>query len=598
MTGVPPLDWDEVERLFTTALALPDAEARAWLAAACAGRPLLHAEVEALLAAHARPGLQLEHAGTTVVRPPAPGSVLGNYRLGDLIGAGGMASVYRGERIDGAFAQPVAVKVIARPMTDAVAARRVRAEREILAALRHPHIVSLLDAGVTGSGHAYLVMELIDGTPITTFCRDRRLPLAGRLDLFRSICSAVHYAHRHGVVHRDLKPENILVTVDGTVKVLDFGIAKLVEARKAPGVDLGVTAEGTGPFTPTYASPEQVRGIALTTSSDIYALGVLLYELVVGARPYETQGKPYDEVVRLVTQVDPPRPSARTAGPGVPYALHRALAGDLDAIVLRAMAKEPERRYPSADDLGADVRRHLAGTPVVAREPSVGYLARRLLARHKLAAISLAFGLVALVVGLVATTWQARVARQERDRAQAVSRFLGNVFRSANPTATTGPVTVRDLLDQGAAALEKELAGDPAAQAALMFVIAESYDRLAVEDRAAALLDRAVRSWDAAGDTHHRDMHRALRLRGRIYRRGGEFTSAIATLARALHSCHRARRRGGATGRRGGPRRTCVVAGAALGAHDGRSPAGTNPLRRPLRGAAAGLALSLSDERE
>ena len=216
--------------------------------------------------------------------PPGIGSAIGPFRLVAKIGAGGMGTIYLAERADGGFAQRVAVKIIATPVSHAGAARRFRAERQILASLRHPHIVSLMDGGVTADGHAYLVMEYVDGVPIATYCAERALSLADRLRLFRNVCAAVHYAHRHGVVHRDLKPANILVTSDGAPKVLDFGVAKMLD-ESLPGGGTA-TSIGIGPLTPNYASPEQLRGVTLTTSSDVYALGVLLYELAAGVRPY------------------------------------------------------------------------------------------------------------------------------------------------------------------------------------------------------------------------------------------------------------------------------------------------------------------------
>ncbi len=282
----------------------------------CAGRPELRAEVESLIAAHERSDRFLGLATRTSAPSPDPetlrddrGRTVGQFRLIEKIGEGGMAVVYRAERVDGEFVQRVAVKLIDLPLRKADALRRFRAERQILASLNHSNIVTLLDAGVTGDGQAYLAMELVDGVPVTTHCADRRLALEDRLRLFRNVCGAVQDAHQHGVVHRDLKPGNILVTADGVPKILDFGVAKLTEAV-GPESDPTLTG-ALRPLTPNYASPEQVRGLPVTTVSDIYALGVLLYELLTGVRPYETAGKTLEELLHLVGDEEPPRPSAR-----------------------------------------------------------------------------------------------------------------------------------------------------------------------------------------------------------------------------------------------------------------------------------------------
>ncbi len=430
-----PIYWTEVEDLFDALVDLDAAARSRLLDQRCANRPDLRAEVETLLAAHARADALIGPVtarGTDEAEsaPPGVGSVIGPFRLVEVIGQGGMGTVYRATRADEAFDQQVAVKVIATLAAHASAARRFRAERQILASLRHAHIVSLLDGGVTSNGYAYLVMEYVEGVPIATHCREQRLSLAGRLQLFRGVCAAVQYAHRHAVVHRDLKPANILVTPDGVPKVLDFGVAKMLDdSASAAGVTL--TNFGAGPLTPNYASPEQLRGLAVTTSSDIYALGVLLFELLAGVRPYETAGKPLDEVMRLVVNADPPKPSATPAPPesGLPYESKRTLKGDLDAIVLRAMAKSPEDRYGSAEELADDVGRHAAGTPVAAREPSFAYVMRKLAGRHKIAFLAAGGSLILIVGALGVALWQAKVATLERQRAE--HRFA-EVRRFAN----------------------------------------------------------------------------------------------------------------------------------------------------------------------
>ena len=397
--------WTEVEAIFEAVADLDSASRAALLDMRCSNRSDLRAEIELLLASDARaegfiePWIMRETEALSDLAPGV-GSVVGSFRLVDAIGAGGMGTVYRAERDDGEFAQEVAVKIIATPVSHADAARRFRAERQILASLRHPHIVSLMDGGVTLDGHAYLVMEYVDGVPIATYCADRALPLADRLQLFGAVCSAVHHAHRHSVVHRDLKPANILVTAEGVPKVLDFGVAKLLDASAPAGAT--VTSVGPGPLTPNYASPEQLRGLPVTTSSDVYALGVLLYELVAGARPYETEGKPLDEVMRLVVETEPARPSASGRANR-----HRHMA----SVTIR---REPCGatstrlfcgRWPSSPKPATVRPRNwrrmwdgfLRGVPVVAREPSLGYVMRKLAVRHKVAFVSIAVSFAFIV---------------------------------------------------------------------------------------------------------------------------------------------------------------------------------------------------------
>jgi eukaryotic-like serine/threonine-protein kinase len=349
--------WARVDAVFTAAVDIDgDVDARAALVdARCGSDTALRDEVRSLLAAH-------ERAGGFLTPPPVAlhqdgaglGTVVGAYRLTAKIGEGGMGDVYRAERADGLFGHAVALKVTRGSVVDPAAAIRFATERQILASLQHPHIVTLLDGGTLADGRAYLVMELVEGAPITKYCADAKLGLEERLGLFRHICAAAHYAHRHGIVHRDLKPANVLVTPDGVVKVLDFGVAKLLAA--APGDGQTLPGLLPGPLTPNYASPEQLRGLPVTTASDVYALGVLLYELVTGARPYETTGQPLDRVLDLVVRTEPPRPSSAPGSPTDPLPWdRRRLRGDLDAIVLKALAKDPEARYASAEQLADDV---------------------------------------------------------------------------------------------------------------------------------------------------------------------------------------------------------------------------------------------------
>jgi non-specific serine/threonine protein kinase/serine/threonine-protein kinase len=484
-------DWTDVEAVFAAALEQPSPYRAAYLADACKGRPDLRAEVESLLASHDSAADFLDAplvqgpAEDTVSADAMIGQRVGPFILEELIGRGGMGVVFRAERRDGDFTQRVAVKVVEIALRRPEVWQRFRSERQILATLSHPNIVSLLDGGVTPQGQAYLVMEYVEGVPITTYCARKRLGLADRLALVQRVCGAVQYAHQHGVVHRDLKPANILVTGNGEPKVLDFGISKLRRDDESDGAP-DTTDAALRPLTPNYASPEQWRGLPVTTACDIYALGVLLYELVSGVAPYRIAGQSLDEILRTVLEVEPPRPSA--AGPpdeahALPYD-RKQLRGDLDAIVLKAMRKAPAERYASARELGEDLDRWRRGLPVVAREPSVGYLLARLARRHRGAVAAASISLVALVAALGVSLWEARIARAESTRATA--RFNdtrqiadGMLFRLEGAVGTLpGSTPVRRQIVSEALTYLERLSRDPAGDDALRIDLARGYHRV------------------------------------------------------------------------------------------------------------------------
>ncbi len=465
--------WKDIDAAFAEASDLDAAGRAHLLGLRFPDAPDMRAEVASLLDAHDRAAHFLiggpQAPAPWDVPAPEPGTVLGGYLLAERIGEGGMGQVFRAARADGSFDQQVAVKVTRGVVSSGESVRRFRAERQILASLHHAHIVSLLDGGIAESGHAYLVMELVDGTPIAAYCAHRRLDLEARIDLFRQVCSAVHYAHRHGVVHRDLKPANVLVTDDGVAKVLDFGIAKLL----SPPDDLSWHTSDLQPvpLTPNYASPEQLRRLPVTTASDVYSLGVMLYEIVAGVRPYDTEGQSLDRMLDVVVRQDPTRPSAM-AGRGValPYRL-RQLRGDLDAIVLHALAKDVERRYASADELSEDLRRFLSGRPVVAREPSLLYLLRRVTGRNRIAVGVAAVAMAAILVALAAALVQWRRADEQRSRAerrfsevrQLAKALIFKIHDGVAPLAGSTPVR-RDIVAEAVKYLEglrPEASDDP-----------------------------------------------------------------------------------------------------------------------------------------
>jgi serine/threonine protein kinase len=491
----------EVAAIFSDAVELDPSARAAVIDARCGSRVHVRAEVDSLFAAHERVDSFMEppageHTTAAHTAPPQ-GAVIGPWRLREKIGEGGMGDVYLAERVDGVFEGRAAIKFTRAHLPDMDAARRFRAERQVLASLHHANIVTLLDGGTTPGGQGYLVMEYVEGTPISTFCESRALPLDARLALMRQVCAAVQYAHQRAIVHRDLKPANILVTADGVPKILDFGVAKLLEGASADG-NL-TSAAMPGPLTPNYASPEQMQGLAVTTACDVYSLGVLLYEVIAGERPYETTGKTLDAVLKTVVETEPLRPSLAQSAKPLPY-LRATLRGDLDAIVLKALRKEPEQRYGSGGELADDLGRALNRDPVVARAPSLGYVLRRLASRHRAVVTVAAMAIVAIVAALGAAVWQAQTARAERDRArvesakaQQVSSFLAKLFKSSDPQESRGKkLSAQDLLDVGVKRLDQDLGGQPEVQAAMMQVLGSVYVQLGLHKQAQPLLERSL----------------------------------------------------------------------------------------------------------
>ena len=491
-----PERWQRVKDLFDGALAVAPGERRAWLEEQCQGDEALLSEVVSLLAADDEAGSVFEVPVTTVLEeilPAAPtaGSRLGPYRVLHEIGRGGMAVVYAAIRDDDQYHQQVAIKLIKRGMdTESIVARFLK-ERQILANLEHPAIARLLDGGMSQDGLPYLVMEHIEGEPIDSYCDRRGLSLAERLELFRKVCGGVHFAHQNLVVHRDLKPSNILVDAAGEPKLLDFGIAKLLASDAGGPTQVSlVTLEGFRPMTPEYASPEQVRGGSITTASDIYALGVLLYQLLTGRRPLSFENLAPSEVERVVCEQEPRRPSTVVG--------RRVLAGDLDTIVLKAMHKRPERRYVSAQQLAEDLRRHLLGLPVIARPDTVTYRLAKFVRRNRLGVAATLLVFLALVASVVVTTRQAHLANaerakaeNERAKAEAAAGFMLEVFATNHPDKSLGEtITARQLLDQGAERLGHDLA-EPGVNALMTDLVGLAYLELGLYDRAALLLEAA-----------------------------------------------------------------------------------------------------------
>ncbi len=490
----PRHDWAQVNALLDAALDLPTDARSAYLDHACAGAPALREEVAHLLRCCDAPEAFLDTPaqvlGDALMATDAPEQRFGPYRTVSVAGRGGMGVVYLAER-DAPFQMRVALKVLPHGMDGRPAIRRFLDERQILAQLQHPGIARLLDGGMTDDGRPYFVMEFVDGLPLDRYCADHHLDVRARLALFCDVCEAVAYAHRNLVVHRDLKPANILVTPAGEVKLLDFGIARLT-APEGPPAEATVTGRR---MTPEFASPEQIRGEPVTTSGDVYALGVILYRLLTGRSPYETTRATSYELERAILETEPTRPSDSLLlhpAPGAPRHLHRVLRGDLDAIVLKAMRKEPARRYLSVEALRADLQRHLDGHPVEARRGTRTYRARKFVRRHRVAVAAAGLLAVSLLLGLGGTAWQMRAAARQTARAEQVQAFLVDLFNRSDPAQGNGDrITARQLLDAGARRMDQQLRAAPATQADLYLLLGRIYRHLGVNGRADTVLGRA-----------------------------------------------------------------------------------------------------------
>ncbi|MET0624688.1 MAG: protein kinase [Pyrinomonadaceae bacterium] len=474
-----PESWQRIKRIFNEAVELAPTEQGLFLDAACGSDALLRREVERMLAADPADDLE-ESAFSLFDRGEAAafrGRRIGRYRILEEVGRGGMGAVFAAVRDDGEFDQKVALKVIKSGLSTDTIVRRFRHERQILASLEHPNIARLLDGGMSDDGLPFYVMEFIEGEPIDEYCRSRNLGVRERLELFRQVCAAVSYAHRRLIVHRDLKPSNILVAGDGRAKLLDFGIAKVVSQGDSAARS---TATQLGLMTPDYASPEQFRGEPVTTATDVYSLGVVLYELLTGSLPYDLTGLRLDQMLKVVCETEPTRPSQAVTGrvqPGAGLQTRpltdaadgdarpaqevisrpairnpQSLRGDLDNIVLKALRKEPERRYESVEQFAEDIRRHLDELPVSARPDTFAYRTSKFVRRNKVGVVAASLIFLALIAGILGTAYQARVAQRERERAEKrfeqVRKLANNVvFKYHDAIASLpGATATREML--------------------------------------------------------------------------------------------------------------------------------------------------------
>jgi eukaryotic-like serine/threonine-protein kinase len=534
----------QVEARFDEAAELSAAERVRWFERRAADTaPEVLDRVRRLLEAHDRGSPILDEGLSRLHLPPperpAPPRPVGPYRLLGEIGRGGMSVVYRAERADGQFRSRVAIKFLRGDIDAEELHARLAAERQILAGLDHPNIARLLDGGLTDEGRPYLVMEYVEGRPVTTYALEAGLSVEARLALFLEIAGAVRHAHARLVIHRDLKPSNILVTREGRVRLLDFGIAKVLD-QGAMGFARGEapqTRTGMRLFTPEYASPEQVRGEAGATSNDVWALGVLLHELLTGTRPFDLDGCTPREAERRILEDDPPRPSQVVGAP----ADRRRLQGDLDRIVAMALRKDPARRYPSVERLAEDVELHLAGLPVRAQPDRVSYRVGKFLRRHRVESAAAALVFLTAMGGLAGALWQAAEARAERDRAElaatrseAAAAYLLDLFQAADPWQLPADrLSARELLARGVDRLE-ELPGDPLLRSRLLLGIGQTYLQLGDFRAARPLLEEALALRSAALGDHDLLTGEARLAMADLHRRSGELPEAEAVALRVL----------------------------------------------------------------
>jgi hypothetical protein len=492
-------DAGRLPTLFAAALELPPEQRDAMLARECAGNTALLTKLQALLAADAlyrdttAQPLAVDFDALVAIaamQVPLAGLRIGPWQLCEELGSGGMGTVYRAERVDGSVKQTVAIKFVRRELLDANTLKRFQLERQFMAALDHPYIARLLDAAQLADGTPYYVMEYVDGLPITQYCDRERLDVRQRAELARKVCVAVAEAHRELIVHRDLKPGNILIAAGGVPKLLDFGIAKPLQAVPGPpGADDTATAQRY--FSPNYAAPEQIRGKAVGVACDVYALGLLLYELLVGARPFDFAGLTAGQIERQILSVPPPVPSSavvRTTDNGAARA--RQLTGDLDGIIQRCLRKDPRERYASVEQLGADLDNYLQGRPVQARGGHAWYRAQKFVLRNKVSVAMGTTAILALVLGLVGFAWQAHIAQARAAELEQVSRFQAEMLEQIEP-ANAGRLLLTDVTERLGAALAKN-GVDEKERAARMAAFAAEWQLLNATDAAVALIDGTI----------------------------------------------------------------------------------------------------------
>lgn len=506
MAALSPDQWQAVSPFLDHALSLPQEQRTEWLRGFCTQRPDLADLLGKLLEEHR--ALAQEHFLEQEPLRPADdpsitGEILGAYKLISRIGEGGMGNVWLAERVDGRFERQAAVKFLHFALASPGAAERFKREGRILGQLTHPHIAELIDAGVTAKGDPYLVLEYVKGEQIDEYCDERKLGVDARIELFLDVLGAVAHAHANLVVHCDIKPSNVLVSSDGEVKLLDFGIAKLLGDDSNPAPATLLTLESGSALTPQFAAPEQVTGGSITTITDVYLLGLLLYVLLTGQHPAGPGPHSPADLVKAITETDPPRPSdvvgARDEASAKKRSasqekLRRRFRGDLDLIVGKALKKNPQERYASVAAFGDDLRRYLRHDPISVRPDTVSYRVTKYVRRHRVG-VALAGSFLLLLAGFSITqAVELRRITRERDRANRIADFTTGIFKVSDPGERVGnSVTAREILDKASKDIDKGLSKDPELQAQMMHVMGRAYMMLGLQSQAQSLFERSIK---------------------------------------------------------------------------------------------------------
>jgi eukaryotic-like serine/threonine-protein kinase len=520
VSTLSPERWQEVSPYLDQVLSLPEDERAAWMESFRAQKPGLADLLQELLQEHRAAALEqfLERSPIRDVSDSSlTGQKIGAYTLISPIGQGGMGSVWLAERSDGRFERRVAVKFLNFSVAATGNAERFKREGRILGQLAHPHIAELIDAGLSANGEPYLVLENVDGEHIDEYCDRHKLDVDARVKLFLDVLEAVGHAHANLIVHRDIKPSNVLVRNDGQVKLLDFGIAKLLsDDPNAGAAATQLTVEGAGALTPLFAAPEQISGGAVTTATDVYALGVLLYVLLTGQHPAGPGPHSPAELVKAIVDTEPPHASESIASADekavaeqrdtTPEKLQHQLRGDLDTILAKALKKIPGERYSSVTALSGDLQRCLKHEPISARPDTVAYRAGKFVRRNRAPVVLVALALIALAAGVAGTLIQARTARKqrdsafrERDRADRIAEFMTGIFKASDPSERVGTITAKELLDRATKDIDTGLSKDSELQSRMMYVMGMAYLNLGLYSRAELLLDRSVHVARSAG---------------------------------------------------------------------------------------------------
>jgi serine/threonine-protein kinase len=539
------LNWNEVEAIIDRAMDLPEGERKLFIKEQCGDNLKLKGEVTLLLESifdsegwledpadykkefyeEISDDVELLAAGQPLI-----GKQVGSYTIKEKIGEGGMGVVYRAERSDDEFAHRVAIKIIRHERATRENIRRFKHEQRILAGLNHPGIARLFDGGVTGDGFPYIIMEYVDGTPIDDYCHQQSCTLDHKIELFENVLEAVRYAHENLVIHRDLKPGNILVDQDGNIKILDFGISKLLEDED----DMELTQTGARLLTPRYAAPEQVRQENITTATDLYALGIVFYQLLSGEHPFDFAELSQYDVEQAILEQEAPRPSAKISSPK----LQKKLQGDLDAIALKAIRKEPDKRYRVANEFLDDLKNYQTGLPVSAQEDSFNYRSQKFFKRHK-QGVAIAAGILLLVIGLTGFyTWriaqQRDMAQLEAEKSAQISNFLMSLFKASKPDQSKGEtITARMLLDEGQRRAES-LSEQPIVQARMLSLIGQVHMDLGNYTEADSLLQSALKKEEILGESDQKQKLDIMNNYADLMKRQGKYESADSILTKVL----------------------------------------------------------------